>query len=179
MAQRTDPALGQSCLLCDQRFCNIYKPPCSTFGVKLAHVVDRETEVRVDDNTFRGNSYEFNILKNYMQEKKINSRNIFQTMLRDHLDKGTFRFIVDRKIMKIPPLMSREIPITRESAVCDICWVSLWFQMILTYRGTISPELPTSVQSRSDCYYGVNCGTMLHKPDHARKLNHCCFQTRF
>lgn len=114
-----------------------------------------------------------------MKSKKITSKDIFNTMLRDHIDKGTFRYIVHRKIMKIPPLISTEITLARESAVCDICWVSLWFQMVLVFRGTIAPELPSSVSSRPDCYYGVNCSTMNHKPDHARKLNHCCFQTKF
>lgn len=179
MALRGDPTLGQSCVLCEQHFCNLYNPPCMAFGVKLSRVSTREPELRLDENTLRSNAYEFNILKDYMKSKKITSKDIFQTILRDHMDKNTFRYIVDRKIMKIPPLMSREIPVTRTSPVCDICWVSLWFQMVMLYRGTITPDLPSSVTSRPDCYYGINCGTMTHKPDHARKLNHCCFQTRF
>jgi hypothetical protein len=44
---------------------------------------------------------------------------------------------------------------------------------------SILGDLPPAVQSRADCYYGVNCGTMTHKLDHAKKLNHCCYQTRF
>lgn len=56
IAQRGDPALNQCCVLCDQYFCNLYNPPCATFGVKLARVMNRESEVRIDENTFRGNS---------------------------------------------------------------------------------------------------------------------------
>lgn len=95
------------------------------------------------------------------------------------MDKDKFRYIVDKKIMKIPPIASREVTVQRRSPVCDICWTSLWFQMVLTFRWSIQTELPSSVQSRPDCYYGMNCSTMTHKADHARKLNHACFQTRF
>jgi hypothetical protein len=42
-AKRSDPTLAQNCLLCDQFFCNLYNPPCSTMGVKLARVVNRES----------------------------------------------------------------------------------------------------------------------------------------
>ena len=38
MAQRNDPALHQSCVLCEQFFCNLYYPPCSSVGVKLGTV---------------------------------------------------------------------------------------------------------------------------------------------
>jgi hypothetical protein len=107
IAQRPDPALAQSCLLCDQFFCNLYNPPCATMGVKLARVVNHESEVRIDDNTFRGNNTEFHIFKNYMMEKKVSSKDIFLSILTNQMDKGTFRFIVDRKIMKIPPSASR------------------------------------------------------------------------
>jgi hypothetical protein len=42
-----------------------------------------------------------------MMEKKVTSKDIFQNILTNQMDKGIFRFIVDRKIMKIPPLVSR------------------------------------------------------------------------
>lgn len=72
-----------------------------------------------------------------MQDKKINSKNIFDRILTDEMDKDKFRYIVDRKIMKIPPLASREIAVYRGSAVCDICWSTLWFQMVFNFRLSI------------------------------------------
>lgn len=40
-------------------------------------------------------------------EKKINSRSVFTHILTNQMDTGTFRYIVDRKVMKIPPLASQ------------------------------------------------------------------------
>lgn len=48
-----------------------------------------------------------------MREKKVTSKDVFAHTVVNHMDTGNFRFVVDRKVMKIPPLMSREIPVTK------------------------------------------------------------------
>ena len=35
------------------------------------------------------------------------------------------------------------------------------------------------MRDRPICYWGINCNTMDHKKDHAKKYNHCIYQTRF
>ena len=96
-----------------------------------------------------------------------------------NIDKGKFSYIMDRKVMRVAPLVSREIKLDKNAAVCDPCWNDLWFQMVLTYRMEIASELPSSVRDRPVCYWGINCRTMDHNLDHARKYNHCVFQSRF
>lgn len=81
--------------------------------------------------------------------------------------------------MRAPPLASKAIKLDKDSAVCDLCWKDLWFQMVFTYRLEITPELPASVRDRPVCYWGINCRTMDHNTDHANKYNHCIFQSRF
>ena len=48
MAQRNDPNLHQSCILCTNNFCNIYYPPCSTSGIHLNLIKDKKNETRID-----------------------------------------------------------------------------------------------------------------------------------
>lgn len=100
-------------------------------------------------------------------------------MIRDYLNKDQFRYLSDRKILAVAPASSHEVTVRGNSAVCDVCWKLLWFQMVLRHRMNINSELPPAISGRADCYYGINCTTMVHKLDHAKKLNHCCYQTRF
>jgi hypothetical protein len=50
------------------------------------------------------------------------------------IEKDEFSYIIDRKIMKIAPIASREIKMQSNDAVCDLCWKDLWFQMVFFYR---------------------------------------------
>ena len=71
------------------------------------------------------------------------------------------------------------MPLDEDSAVCDSCFKDLWFQMVFAYRLSISADLPTTVRDRPVCYWGINCRTMDHNQDHAKKYNHLIYQTRF
>jgi E3 ubiquitin-protein ligase CHFR len=95
------------------------------------------------------------------------------------IEKKKFSYIFDKKIMRVPPLVSKEVPLSPDSAVCDLCWRELWFQMVFAYRNAITADLPSNVRDRPPCYWGINCRTMDHNQDHARKYNHILFQTRF
>ena len=97
----------------------------------------------------------------------------------NNIERGKFSYIMDRKVMKVPPLVSREIKLDKNAAVCDLCWNDLWFQMVLSYRMEILSELPAHIRDRAPCYWGINCRTMDHNADHAKRYNHCLFQTRF
>lgn len=92
---------------------------------------------------------------------------------------GKFSYLIDRKVMKIPPLVSREIKLDKNTAVCDNCWADLWFQMVLTYRMDIVSDMPGHIRDRPVCYWGINCRTMDHNQEHAKRYNHCLYQTRF
>lgn len=50
--------------------------------------------------------------------------------------------------------------------------------MVLRYRGAIKDQLPSDIKNRPKCWYGVNCKTMIHNEDHAKKLDHICEQVR-
>lgn len=97
----------------------------------------------------------------------------------ERVNKGKFSYMIDKKIMKVAPLAAKDIKLDNHAVVCDLCWSDLWFQMVLAFRIEISSELPANVRDRPICYWGINCRTMDHNADHAKKYNHCTYQTRF
>ena len=90
-----------------------------------------------------------------------------------------FNYYFDRKIMKVAPLVSKEVKMEQDDAVCDLCWKDLWFQMVFFYRIKINADLPAAIRDRPVCYWGINCRTMEHNTDHAKRFNHVTYQTRF
>ena len=108
----------------------------------------------------------------------MSSKDIFDYMLK-HISGDKFSYLMDRKIMKVPPLVPKEIKLKVDSAICHLCWNDLWFQMVFAYRIEIVGQLLPAVRDRPTCYWGINCRTSDHNKDHAKKYNHCVYQTRF
>jgi hypothetical protein len=50
------------------------------------------------------------------------------------MERDKFSYAFDKKIMKVPPVASKEVKLDSESSVCDLCWKDLWFQMVFAYR---------------------------------------------
>lgn len=69
-----------------------------------------------------------------------------------------------------------DIALDQDSPVCTNCFGLIWFQMVFTYAKEKRADMPKEVTSRKDCWYGINCNTMRHNDDHAKKLNHICNQ---
>ena len=62
--------------------------------------------MRIDAEMLRGNRVEFEILRDYLKSKKIGSREVFEHV-RSEMHKGNFTYLIDRKIMRIPPLVPK------------------------------------------------------------------------
>ena len=92
---------------------------------------------------------------------------------------GRFTYAFDRRVMRAPPIVERTVHLNKHSAVCDNCWRELWFQMLFTYMRENAYLLPDSLKKRPVCYWGVNCRTMEHNLEHAKRYNHMEYQTRF
>lgn len=39
--------------------------------------------------------------------------------------------------------------------------------------------MPETIRNRSLCYWGVNCKTMMHNTEHAKRYSHMDYQTKF
>ena len=106
IAQRDDADLKQSCPLCTNYFCNLYYPPCKP-GVHLQLLKNRKDSVKIDSDLLRGNRHEFDVIRAFLVNKKMNSKEVFDFMMKEYLDKDKFSYIIDRKIQKNPPVVSR------------------------------------------------------------------------
>lgn len=82
MAQRDEPGIKQCCVLCTTYFCNLYYPPCAKIGTKLQLVSARRESCQIDVELLRGNSFEFDCLRRYLQDKKCTSKDVFDYMLK-------------------------------------------------------------------------------------------------
>ena len=94
-------------------------------------------------------------------------------------DTGRFIYMMDKRLTINPPKEEKTIRINKKSPICDNCWNDVWFQMIFSYMREYCYVLPESLRGRAECYWGVNCNTMRHNLDHAKKYNHMNYQTKF
>ena len=75
-------------------------------GVKLRLLNGRREECKIDADLLRSNNVEFDAIRNYLVSKKMTSKDVFDQVLKD-IEKKNFAYIIDRKIMRIPPVSTR------------------------------------------------------------------------
>lgn len=51
--------------------------------------------------------------------------------------------------------------------------------MVFYYRNEINAEIASNIRDRPTCYWGINCKSMDHNHEHAKRYNHMVYQTRF
>ncbi|XP_050603723.1 E3 ubiquitin-protein ligase CHFR isoform X4 [Macaca thibetana thibetana] len=161
-----DPRVApQQCAVCLQPFCHLYwgctRSGC--FGC-LAPFCELNLGDKCLDGVLNNNSYESDILKNYLATRGLTWKNMLTESL-VALQRGVF-------------LLS-DYRVTGNTVLCYCCGLRSFRELTYQYRRNIpASELPVAVTSRPDCYWGRNCRTQV-KAHHAMKFNHICEQTRF
>ncbi|KAK2902450.1 E3 ubiquitin-protein ligase CHFR isoform X1 [Channa argus] len=156
---------AQQCMLCQRPFCHMYWG-CQRIGCQgcLAPFSEFNLTDSCLDGVLNYNSYESEILQNYLSSKGKSWRDLRQEALQG-LQQGTFTLTDGR--------------ISANTILCFCCGMVAFKELAYKYRQNIPPcELPAAVTSRPDCYWGRNCRTQV-KAHHAMKFNHICEQTRF
>ncbi|KAJ7412069.1 hypothetical protein WISP_99437 [Willisornis vidua] len=116
------------------------------------------------DGVLNNNHYESDILKDYLASRGLTWKNMLNESLLA-LQRGVF--------------MLSDYRITGNTVLCYCCGLRSFRELAYQYRQNIPvAELPVTVTSRPDCYWGRNCRTQV-KAHHAMKFNHICEQTRF
>lgn len=59
--------------------------------------------------------------------------------------------------------------------ICKDCFAVFVDQTLLTWMQEFLVDHPSI---RENCWWGIDCRTQYHNPDHAKKLNHICERTR-
>ncbi|XP_032127243.1 E3 ubiquitin-protein ligase CHFR isoform X7 [Sapajus apella] len=161
-----DPSVApQQCAVCLQPFCHLYWGCTRTgcFGC-LAPFCELNLGDKCLDGVLNNNSYESDILKNYLATRGLTWKNMLTESL-VALQRGVF-------------LLS-DYRVTGNTVLCYCCGLRSFRELTYQYRQNIpASELPAAVTSRPDCYWGRNCRTQV-KAHHAMKFNHICEQTRF
>uniref|UniRef100_G3RIB1 E3 ubiquitin-protein ligase CHFR n=1 Tax=Gorilla gorilla gorilla TaxID=9595 RepID=G3RIB1_GORGO len=161
-----DPRVApQQCAVCLQPFCHLYWG-CTRTGCYgcLAPFCELNLGDKCLDGVLNNNSYESDILKNYLATRGLTWKNMLSESL-VALQQGVF-------------LLS-DYRVTGDTVLCYCCGLRSFRELTYQYRQNIpASELPVAVTSRPDCYWGRNCRTQV-KAHHAMKFNHICEQTRF
>lgn len=161
----TQPVNPQQCVLCQRPFCHMYWG-CQRIGCQgcLAPFSDLNLMDKCLDGVLNNNNYESEVLQNYLSSRGKSWRDLRQEALQT-LEQGKY-YLSDPRI-------------AADAVLCYCCGLRAFKELAYKYRQSIpSSELPASVTSRPDCYWGRNCRTQV-KAHHAIKFNHICEQTRF
>ncbi|KAI1901068.1 hypothetical protein AGOR_G00056330 [Albula goreensis] len=156
---------AQQCTVCQRPFCHMYWG-CQRVGCQgcLARFSELNLTDKCLDGVLNSNTYESDILQNYLASRGMTWREVLQESLLA-LQQGTF-YLSDYRI-------------TGNVVLCYCCGLRTFKELAYKYRQNIpASELPAAVTSRPDCYWGRNCRTQV-KAHHAMKFNHICEQTRF
>ncbi|XP_056004862.1 E3 ubiquitin-protein ligase CHFR-like isoform X2 [Ostrea edulis] len=166
--RRAATGLLQQCSLCLRAYCHAYwgcrKAEClGCIGKFKDLVFGRKCLL----NLILDNTYESEILKNYLEEKKM-TLNEMRDVCMQKLDAGTYRCTDQIRLQ-----------VTSDSTVCYPCALRNFKDLAYAFRADIKKEdLPEAVRRRADCYWGKNCRTQRNKPHHAQNFSHICEQTR-
>lgn len=151
--------------MCLQPFCHLYwgcrRTGC--FGC-LAPFCELNLGDKCLDGVLNNNNYESDILKNYLATRGLTWKNMLTESLLA-LQRGVF--------------ILSDYRISGNTVLCYCCGLRSFRELTYQYHQNIpASELPVTVTSRPDCYWGRNCRTQV-KAHHAMKFNHICEQTRF
>ncbi|XP_054906669.1 E3 ubiquitin-protein ligase CHFR [Poeciliopsis prolifica] len=157
--------IAQQCMLCQSPFCHMYWG-CQRIGCHgcLAPFSELNLTEKCLDGVLNNNAYESEVLQNYLSATGKTWKDLLQESLQG-LQEGKF--------------LLTDCRISAGTLLCFCCGLRAFKELAYKYRQNIPPaELPASVTSRPDCYWGRNCRTQV-KAHHAVKFNHICEQTRF
>lgn len=157
-----------TCELCNAVHCNLYKQTTNTTDLCYMNGIHKLKEhtsiIAIPPTCLNNNQYEREILINYIQSKSISPQDVYNTCM-TNLENGTFT----------NPTYTA---VTTETRVCKLCAIKVFSDLIYAYRAEIpNSELPQSVTSRPNCWYGMECRTMTHNRGHAQRYNHICPNT--
>uniref|UniRef100_A0A8D2PFM9 E3 ubiquitin-protein ligase CHFR n=1 Tax=Zosterops lateralis melanops TaxID=1220523 RepID=A0A8D2PFM9_ZOSLA len=143
----------QQCTVCLQPFCHLYWgcTRMSCFGC-LAPFCEINLGDKCLDGVLNNNHYESDILKDYLASRGLTWKNMLNESLLA-LQRGVF--------------MLSDYRITGNTVLCYCCGLRSFRELAYQYRQNIPvAELPVTVTSRPDCYWGRNCRTQV-KAHHA------------
>lgn len=124
-----------------------------------------------------GNPFEQVVLERVLSARQMSVPELFEECLTRAV-RGQMRLLIGGA----PP--PRQWPRTREVwqlrlPICDECFSGVFASLAYQFREQLPVEaLPSSISNRENCWYGHECRTQRHNPQHAARLNHICERSR-
>ncbi|KPA77439.1 hypothetical protein ABB37_06837 [Leptomonas pyrrhocoris] len=160
----------QRCHVCNGAFCHLYRAGgCSAADQLHFKPYKEHTAVEVlPAQAFGGNVIEQSILSTYLAAHHILVKDVWaETLVKFERGESVPNMVLINGVM------------SADSAVCQRCAARVFAELLFHYRrGIPSDDLPESVTRRSNCWYGKECRTQFHKPQHAQNFNHVCYQEK-
>eukprot|EP00051_Salpingoeca_urceolata_P018325 m.256499 g.256499 ORF g.256499 m.256499 type:complete len:184 (-) comp19172_c2_seq4:100-651(-) len=144
-------------------------PPPSDITHTTRHAPPQDATIEMHElgRVINGNVHESQILQAHLRTKGISSTDFVRDCLKQLFDK--------KFSCSLPGYAS----LGRKSALCKGCLRRVVPELAYQYRAQIArSELPASVTSRGDCWWGKECRTQAHNLTHAQRLNHVCDKSR-
>ena len=105
----------------------------------------------------------------YLTSKAITPTDCFKTCVAK-LESGEYKYTGASMTPNIAP----------KSHACRNCASTVFSDLVFDYTKAIpKQDLPGTTGNRPECYYGKNCRTQKHNPQHQQRYNHVCDQTKF
>lgn len=160
----------QRCHVCNNAYCQLYRAGgCSADTLQPFRAYELHTPVEVlPSQVFGGNTIEQGIFSTYLAAHNI--------MIKDAWTTTLAKFAAGEWV---PDMVMINGAMNTNSAVCPKCAVNVFAGLLFHYRRSIPvAELPESVTRRPNCWYGKECRTQFHNPQHAQNFNHVCYQEK-
>ncbi|XP_077996064.1 E3 ubiquitin-protein ligase CHFR-like [Glandiceps talaboti] len=167
----TNPEIpAQQCDICYRGYCHMYwgckRVDC--YGC-LNHFRDMNFGKKSLVNIINDNHFESEIFRNYMEDQKLTVTDVLTECLA-RLDRGEY---VSTDAHNFRGRKGSDV------RICYPCGLRNLKELAYQFRRDIPrTELPGTVTSRPDCYWGKNCRTQRNRPHHAARFNHVCDQIR-
>ncbi|XP_070573140.1 E3 ubiquitin-protein ligase CHFR-like isoform X2 [Ptychodera flava] len=160
----------QQCDICYRGYCHMYwgckRVDC--YGC-LNYFRDMNFGRKSLISVVNDNPYESEIFRNYMEDNNLTVKDVLRECL-VRLDRGEY---VTTDAHNFRGQKGSDV------RICYPCGLRNFKELAYQFRRDIPrSELPASVTSRPDCYWGKNCRTQRSRPHHAGRFNHICEQTR-
>ncbi|EPY42539.1 zinc finger family protein [Angomonas deanei] len=162
MMRAADPAIGTNCY-------------------SLYPLADR-TFHKMPEKLFGGNVTEQSILSQYLAKEGLTVEGVWATCKEkwsEALERGATATTGSSAVSWIPDLVSVNGPLLPTSPVCIRCAETVFSALLFHFRRSIPRDkLDAAVADRPNCWYGIQCRTQFHKPQHAQNFNHICYQEK-
>ncbi|EPS43064.1 hypothetical protein H072_2863 [Dactylellina haptotyla CBS 200.50] len=167
----TDALRSAYCACCGISYCGIIFGQCDSRnsflqGMRVASLYGPSSRHSFQ-NWFNNNIFEKNSLTHWIES---DTNNYTWESLGEDMRDWLFRKNDDT----IP--FASIVPITPDSYLCPTCLPRIFDHYLTDYLISERERLGWT-DIRTKCWYGKNCRTQRHNPDHCARLNHVCNET--